>query len=194
MTLYADLGVEPGADPETITRAYRRKAQKAHPDAGGDLKTFHAVQHAYEVLSDPAKRAHYDRTGEDEAPKVQGLAEARLLALFEQLMDSDADDLVSRAKAAVQDSSTAFRQQRNRGASKAERLSRVRNRVVRTDDGPNAYQKLIDAKVRQIEQDMAHCEREIEINDIVLEILEHYRDDGVQDMPVFGAAKFDFRV
>lgn len=61
---YAILGVEPGADEKTIKTAYRRLARKYHPDmnkeAGAENK-FKEVAEAYDVLSNPEKRAEYDQ-------------------------------------------------------------------------------------------------------------------------------------
>jgi molecular chaperone DnaJ len=63
--LYGVLGLAPDAATEDIKRAYRRKAREHHPDAGGDAERFKEVTHAYEVLSDPERRARYDRFGDD---------------------------------------------------------------------------------------------------------------------------------
>jgi molecular chaperone DnaJ len=66
--LYEVLGIEPGATPEDVKRAYRRKAREHHPDAGGDEERFKEVTRAYEVLSDPVRRRRYDRFGDDGTP------------------------------------------------------------------------------------------------------------------------------
>lgn len=63
--LYELLGVSRDASQEDIKRAYRRRARELHPDAGGDENAFKEVSHAYEVLSDPQRRARYDRFGDD---------------------------------------------------------------------------------------------------------------------------------
>jgi molecular chaperone DnaJ len=63
--LYAVLDLRPDAANDEIKRAYRRKAREHHPDAGGDAERFKEVTHAYEVLSDPERRARYDRFGDD---------------------------------------------------------------------------------------------------------------------------------
>jgi len=59
-THYAVLGVEPDAPAETIRAAYRRAARRTHPDTGGSAEQFAAVQAAWEVLSDPERRAEYE--------------------------------------------------------------------------------------------------------------------------------------
>ncbi len=60
--LYRVLGVNQKADPAKIKKAYRRAAKKYHPDVSpkGEEK-FKEVQEAYETLSDPEKKAIYDR-------------------------------------------------------------------------------------------------------------------------------------
>lgn len=64
---YEVLGVERTADGEEIKRSYRRLAMKWHPDRNpGDAEAetnFKACAEAYEVLSDPERRARYDRHG-----------------------------------------------------------------------------------------------------------------------------------
>jgi molecular chaperone DnaJ len=63
--LYGVLGLRPDAAADDIKRAYRQKAREHHPDAGGDAERFKELTQAYEVLSDPERRARYDRFGDD---------------------------------------------------------------------------------------------------------------------------------
>ena len=61
---YRVLGVSKNASLDEIKSAYRRLAKIYHPDRSADPDTeekFREIQKAYEVLSDPAKRAQYDR-------------------------------------------------------------------------------------------------------------------------------------
>lgn len=62
---YGALGVERDAAPEEIKKAFRKLARESHPDANpGDPHAearFREVAEAYEVLSDPKRRAAYDR-------------------------------------------------------------------------------------------------------------------------------------
>jgi len=59
---YEILQISPNAEPETIHRVYRLLAQRLHPDnreTGSDAR-FRTLTEAYEVLSDPERRAKYD--------------------------------------------------------------------------------------------------------------------------------------
>uniref|UniRef100_K3WHQ5 J domain-containing protein n=1 Tax=Globisporangium ultimum (strain ATCC 200006 / CBS 805.95 / DAOM BR144) TaxID=431595 RepID=K3WHQ5_GLOUD len=69
---YEVLAVPQVADDNEIKKAYRKLALKLHPDknsAPGAEDAFKAVGKAFTVLSDPDKRAHYDRYG-DRAPEA----------------------------------------------------------------------------------------------------------------------------
>jgi DnaJ-class molecular chaperone len=77
--LYAILGVSRDASQDEIKRAYRRLAKELHPDLNPDkpevAERFKQVTAAYDILSDPERRARYDRgeidaTGQ-ERPRYQ---------------------------------------------------------------------------------------------------------------------------
>ena len=61
---YKILQVDPEAEPEVVTAAYRRLAAKYHPDvnrASDAEDRMRDLNQAYAVISDPAKRSDYDR-------------------------------------------------------------------------------------------------------------------------------------
>ena len=66
---YAILGVTKSASPEELKKAYRRLAREHHPDLHAEKnkasasEKFKEINEAYEVLSDPAKKAKYDELG-----------------------------------------------------------------------------------------------------------------------------------
>ncbi len=60
---YNILGVSPTATLEEIKKAYRSLAMRHHPDRNtGSTTRFNAVKSAYELLSDPKKRAEYNQS------------------------------------------------------------------------------------------------------------------------------------
>ena len=60
---YNILGVSPTASTEDIKKAYRALAMRHHPDRNPNSNAevrFNAIKKAYELLSDPQKRAEYN--------------------------------------------------------------------------------------------------------------------------------------
>lgn len=64
---YETLGVSRSANADEIKKAFRQLAMQHHPDRNPDNKAseekFKEVKEAYEILSDPQKRARYDQFG-----------------------------------------------------------------------------------------------------------------------------------
>lgn len=61
---YATLGVSPSTTTEEVKRAYRKLAQRLHPDVNpnnpGAISQFQDITAAYEILSDSLRRRHFD--------------------------------------------------------------------------------------------------------------------------------------
>ncbi|MGM0622644.1 MAG: DnaJ domain-containing protein, partial [Campylobacterota bacterium] len=66
-SLYQTLEINENASEAEIKKAYRRLARKYHPDINKDAgaeEKFKEINAAYEVLSDPQKKAQYDQYGD----------------------------------------------------------------------------------------------------------------------------------
>ena len=61
---YETLGVDKKATQEDIKKAFRKLAQKHHPDKGGDEAVFKEITEAYSVLGDDKRRREYDSYGQ----------------------------------------------------------------------------------------------------------------------------------
>jgi len=72
MDLYKILEIKKNASIKTIKKAYHEKALKYHPDKNHncDIKKFHEIQTAYDILSDPEKKAKYDNLGKDDSINI----------------------------------------------------------------------------------------------------------------------------
>ncbi len=69
---YEILGVSRDASEADIKKAFRKLAQKYHPDKGGDEAKFKEISEAYAVLGDKKKRAEYDTYGQTFAGSSSG--------------------------------------------------------------------------------------------------------------------------
>jgi len=71
---YKILGVPKDADAAAIKKSYRKLAKDLHPDKNaGDKKIeekFKAVSEAYDVVSDPKRRAEYDEAAHEFSDEV----------------------------------------------------------------------------------------------------------------------------
>ena len=76
---YEVLQISPHAERETIHRVFRIMAARFHPDNQdtGNRQLFQRISEAYEVLSDPQKRAEYDATYAVRSAEPLGIFEMR---------------------------------------------------------------------------------------------------------------------
>ena len=75
---YEFLQISRNADPDTIHRVYRFLAARFHPDnpETGDADKFMRLQQAWDVLSDPKRRAEYDASFKDEPAQPAPLSKS----------------------------------------------------------------------------------------------------------------------
>jgi len=151
MSPYEELGVEQDADDATIKSAYRRKASKSHPDReGGDEETFKRVKKAYEVLSDPHARAHYDQTGQTEkesGPSVNDII-AMVFAEAAEKLDVEHTDILAEVRKQFEYRAKAIRKE-VKALRKSARTWRQMARRIKVK-GHNVVKHMAEVKRKEV--------------------------------------------
>lgn len=163
------------ADQETIKAAYRRAAQKNHPDKGGDETLFLKIQKAYEVLSDPVKRDRYDKTG-DTNDQTFGQAEATLAALFHAVITAGdfSGDLIEVCKSKVGARLLHLKREMSKHEARISILQRQINRITCKKD--NLYENLLKSEIDKLSKLVDSTKQEIDIINQVSGLLGEYTD------------------
>lgn len=178
MTLYRDLGVPADADASTIRKAYRKRAQKSHPDKGGDPGAFHAIQRAYDVLCDPQRREKYDRTGNvGEEPGLREQAMQNIAAILQQTIDNvdvEHTDVLSELHRHVRtglDKAKAEIAKCKEGIAKREKTIA---RFKRKGNGENLMSQFLEHDIRGRRTQIEGFERVLTVGEEMQRILAEY--------------------
>lgn len=196
MSLYEVLGVDRDADHKTIKAAYRRRAKTAHPDAGGDPAAFEELRMAFDVLSDPALREHYDATGEI-GTKEPDNETAQAVGILATVFGAVLTELAGQNREPVKaDLVRLMRVQLGTGMTNADRdLAQTKKALARwlamsgrftTKEGaPNRFAPIIAAKVAELERLVASIENVRALTQRALDMLdEHeFRFDDAEPAP-----------
>lgn len=184
MDHYETLGVARNATDEEIKAAFRRCASTAHPDRkGGSNERMAAVNKAYGVLGDPAKKARYDETGDDQEKPIERMAEELLMAVFCQALDADIEP-VSHARERL--ASTRGQLESMRVAAKDE-ITRMQRRVGKTkvkEGAKNLVELILQDRIERKKREVAQQTEAIEANVIAVEMLKAYTGEKPAPAPV----------
>jgi curved DNA-binding protein CbpA len=182
MTLYEELGVKKEATHEEIKKAYRKKANKTHPDHGGDAEKFGAITKAYKILSDEEKRKRYDN-GEDpdgigKATTARDMAVGGVLALFFAILnekDSEYIDIFLVMRQNIENGISGLRKQINELGWEIKKMETTKKRISNKKSHENIFVDGINAHIADMQRDQAKLEEQIKIGKLQLEIVDDYK-------------------
>ncbi len=179
MTHYETLGVARDASPAEIKRAWRRASSAAHPDReGGSQERQQAINRAYEVLSDPDRRADYDATGEDrQKPSIDQEAHESLVQLLSGMLAAEGD-LLTHAHAVVDQAREQLLSNVLARKNQVDKLGSRRGKVRRKDNGAdNLVEHLIEARITALEGEIRLLEHGLRVNAALKQALQAYESD-----------------
>lgn len=182
--LYAELGIDRDSHADIIRAAYRRRAKKAHPDAGGSAEAFERLQLAHAVLSDPKRRARYDETGDYDNLGASN-ADADALGLIGQLLAAFLDgeeepsqlDLGSELTREARRHLDAVNQALTKSRRVKARAERLLGRFRTMDGNPTPAETMLRHQIGQCERAAAKHEHAKAAFERAIAILATWRFD-----------------
>lgn len=185
---YEDLGVPRNADGKAIKRAYRKRVMKEHPDRGGSEEGFKRLQLAYDVLSDPARKDRYDRTGDSGIDQAAQRAFAELASMFVLLAercDPDHQDLKALVVQNINEQIEQCRKKILENNKIIAKMERAAKRVRKKSAGENLVEGFFRAHVLVAQNANARLEGEIARGGMILKLADDY--EWIVDKAPIGA-------
>lgn len=201
--LYKILKVNRSASIEEIKASYRKLAMKYHPDRNPGCKSaeakFKEVQHAWEVLSDPERRARYDATGEtdqkilaNETAAIAGMLSDLLLGTLKRIeregKRAQEIDLVGDMQSTLLRLLTEIQQHRREMAATKKPLEALLGRFTTEDGQENILDWTIRQQIEMIDRKLQDLDGKIKQTELVKKALGKYafRFDAVGEKPRAG--------
>lgn len=180
---YQVLGVRRSAADGEIRAAYRKLAQRWHPDRPtGDLETYQRIQRAYDVLSDDQRRRHYDEHGDTPTgPHVREAAMQTLCTMLTEAIvnpnhgvDIDHHDLVGVMRKNIVQGRSSLPQRRKDGEENIRRIERTIKRLRRKPGGDDILRVMLEQQIKGVRAAIENLKRDDLIGAEMLKILEDY--------------------
>jgi curved DNA-binding protein CbpA len=191
--LYTNLDIPRSASPAEVKRAYRKAAKAAHPDTPtGSSEKFQKLTRAYLVLSDPARREKYDRTGDIDEQTVDNTLSQAVSIIIGAVMsavdgyikgqsaDPSKSDMVDAVKTFVKRNIAQFKEQKRQMEKAQASLKDIARRWAPLARGKpdakkqTAFLKLaLDQQAAGTAEPLAKIGRQIETYKLALELLDN---------------------
>jgi curved DNA-binding protein CbpA len=177
-TLYEELELLPTCTADEIKQKYRTLAQMHHPDKGGSEDKFKRIKLAYEILSDPVKRSHYDSTGEhyEEAGIENEVLNrlANMISHHTQQINPELDDLILKMNLDIYEAQRNTTGAINECNNTIRKLNIISKKIKLKKEGENFLQAIVERKITQTQTELAGHKRTMIVFIKMLDILENY--------------------
>jgi curved DNA-binding protein CbpA len=174
---YDTLGLHPACSENDIKLAYRKLAKEHHPDReGGDAERMAAINQAYEVLSDPERRAHYDATGLSDLKTVDDEARKALADLLNQVIAESNGRPIDTCRDVIKRTMDAQNSERITAQRRIRHLEKLSGKI-RCKAGENLAQAVIENQLAQLQAQIKRMDRQIEIAAAGLTLLDDYEHE-----------------
>jgi curved DNA-binding protein CbpA len=177
-TLYEELGLSSTCTADEIKQKYRTLAQMHHPDKGGSEEKFKRIKLAYEILSDPVKRSHYDSTGEHyEESGIENEILSRLanmISFHTQQINPEIDDLILKMKFDIYEAQRNTTNAISECENTIRKLNIVSKKIKLKKEGENFLQAVVERKIIHTQTELAGYKRTMIVFAKMLDILENY--------------------
>ena len=164
MNYYQLLGLKREATPDQIKKSYRRLAMKWHPDRNAGnaeaAEKFKDIKEAYECLSDPGRRKHYDEHGVDQTVDCSSAEIAKLIiAAFRQAISGDrGHGILARATKALSNKVNEIRMQQARYRKDAEGLAALKDGITTKEGVENLFLGVVEDAIRERDEAIAEMD------------------------------------
>jgi curved DNA-binding protein CbpA len=176
---YAILGITRDASTAAVKAAFRRKAKTQHPDRGGNPEAFRLLRLAYEVLSDPERRRHYDDGADpvltdEDREQLMDLAGDLLVRAFAQSGAPEFDDVIKRMRADAAQQIAGLGQQIQILREVARKMALSAGRIEAAGR-QNLLRDLVQEKGHDLHERIEELQQARQRHERVLLFLEEYR-------------------
>lgn len=191
--LYDVLGVDKDTTDTEIKKAYKKKAQKLHPDKpSGDVVKFKELKEAFEILSDAQRKKQYDlngNTSQPQDPDTEALREiANLVGQVLQQVNEQYTDVVATVRNQINNIISNTNKSIRSVDEKIAKLENSQNRM-KVKDGPNLMKDIIKGFITDLNRARQNHQENLELFTNMLRVLENYSYDFDQ-MPMQTASQY----
>ncbi|MTK63736.1 MAG: J domain-containing protein [Methanobacterium sp.] len=179
---YGILDVPRDATPDLIKGAYRAKAKHAHPDLGGDPRTFRLLKYARDLLLDETRRHDYDSTGNipDNPPRqkyddeVQALVGSILVASLPQIHSPDYENVLCIMREKIAGRIAELRKEIPERVLAIEKMSAIVGRIQAVE-GENVLRTIVTSRRDALQDEREGLIHEMESCEQALDFLDDYQ-------------------